>query len=125
MPLCSSADIPEEEAKYWTKKLKQMNSLEEEEEVGLLLSSLKVVLRWGPFLAAARPDPELGSQTPVRGLPALSLRWHSGQSAALQDKRHSYSLEFDPDRLHVDSAFHPSRDGQMRAQVVGGNRLAL
>ncbi|XP_039225001.1 protein unc-13 homolog B isoform X1 [Crotalus tigris] len=25
-------DIPEEEAKYWTKKLKQMNSLEEEEE---------------------------------------------------------------------------------------------
>ncbi|XP_007443775.2 protein unc-13 homolog B-like [Python bivittatus] len=25
-------DIPEEEAKYWTKKLKQMNSLEEDDE---------------------------------------------------------------------------------------------
>lgn len=44
-PLCSPADIPEEEAKYWTKKLKQMNSLEEEEEeeVGLSLRSPKVL----------------------------------------------------------------------------------
>ncbi|XP_026548509.1 protein unc-13 homolog A-like, partial [Notechis scutatus] len=68
-------DIPEEEAKYWTKKLKQMNSLEEEEEeeeeeeVGSLCSSPKPPLCWGPFLAAAaRPDPELGSQTRTGGL---------------------------------------------------------
>uniref|UniRef100_A0A670J813 Unc-13 homolog B n=1 Tax=Podarcis muralis TaxID=64176 RepID=A0A670J813_PODMU len=32
-------DIPEEEAKYWTQKLKQINSLEEDDEVGMLCSS--------------------------------------------------------------------------------------
>uniref|UniRef100_A0A8C5RT26 E1 domain-containing protein n=1 Tax=Laticauda laticaudata TaxID=8630 RepID=A0A8C5RT26_LATLA len=33
--------------------------------------------------------------------------------------------QFNSDRLKVDSAFHPSKVGKMRTQIVGGKRLTL
>uniref|UniRef100_A0A8C6YHR0 Unc-13 homolog B n=1 Tax=Naja naja TaxID=35670 RepID=A0A8C6YHR0_NAJNA len=107
-------DIPEEEAKYWTKKLKQMNSLEEEEEeeeeeVGLLLSSPKTLLCWGPFLAtAAQPDPE--PESPESAIDDRDRDYHSETSASFPP---AYCATTQPN-----AAAHPFR-GTSRLQQQG------
>lgn len=37
----------------------------------------------------------------------------------------AHSLGFDPDRHKVNSAFHPSKVSEMRAQIVGSKMLTL
>uniref|UniRef100_A0A8C6YFZ4 Unc-13 homolog B n=1 Tax=Naja naja TaxID=35670 RepID=A0A8C6YFZ4_NAJNA len=58
-------DIPEEEAKYWTKKLKQMNSLEEEEE-----EEEEEVASEGPESAIDDRDRDYHSETSASFPPA-------------------------------------------------------
>lgn len=74
---CHPPDIPEEEARYWTKKLEQINSLEEAGEVRLLFAML---LQGQMYSYQSLKDPSLGT---LRSLEMIS---YLGSSSHMRSK---------------------------------------